>query len=304
MNPQEVNRYLRRISPTDYLVGLTSLVVEGSIYDEESQYDEYVADTIIGMLEDDVLVRLFSSFQMAEIPHTEHMYYSIFSIIIKALFHIIIYRPHLIKEIKPHLNTSILLGRIEGVIRRNNEDQSELDSILYSLGEDLNSELEHAIKNIIDSEVMTDIYSHFDGTVDLMPNEPFDESDIECMYHNVLRFVDLCIDLFLNSAYFVNISCNPKNYLNDMINVGTMFLIEEFRYNNPLLINLVCEKIDLDLFIDDKYKLHSNNSLVKSRPTIFELCYKNLVDRGFILQGNQLYKQSSSRKGAMELWLD
>ena len=75
MNPQEVNRYLRRISPTDYLVGLTSLVVEGSIYDEESQYDEYIADTIIGMLEDDVLVRIFSSFQMAEIPYTEYMYY-------------------------------------------------------------------------------------------------------------------------------------------------------------------------------------------------------------------------------------
>ena len=116
--------------------------------------------------------------------------------------------------------------------------------------------------------------------------------------------LDLSIDLFLDSAYFVNISCNPKNYLDDLIKVGIMFLIEEFRYNNPLLINLVCERIDLDLFIDDKYKLHSNNSLVKSRPTIYELCYKNLVDKGFLLQGNQLYKQSNSRKGAMELWLE
>lgn len=298
-NPEMVNNYLRRISPTDYLVGLTSLAVEGNLYDEDSQFDDYHADVIIGMLEDDVLIRLFSTFQMAEIPYKEHIYYPIFTIVVKALFHIVIYRPHLLDKIRPHLNSRILMGRIEGVVRMNNEGGS-IDGLLYQIGEDLNSTMESSLRDVIDSEIMAELYSHFDGTVDLIEEEPFSDNDIEWMYELMVLFVKLCVDIFLNSAYFTNLSCNPENYLNDIINVGTMYLIEEFRYNNSLLISLACERVNLDIF--NEIATHSN-ALIKVRPTIYELCIKELETRGFTFLKGSLYKQSNSRKGAMELWL-
>lgn len=298
-DPKRINDYLRRLNPTDFLVGFTSLAVEGNMYEDDCQFDEGALETIISICEDDVLVKLFSSFQSSIIGNIEEYHYLyLFSSIINSLFHIIMYRPHLLPSIRPHLNSSILMGRIEGLITKNENYEGNLQSFLFSIGEQLNDTVSYTIRTMVDSLVMTDIYNHFDGVLEI--EEEYSEDDIKFMYESMKKFAYVLMRIFVESAYFVVTSCSPYRYMNDIINEGVMYLVDEFRYLSKELMPLVCKTVDLDLF--NEYT--GEEGVMPKRPTIYDLCMSALEEMGFTLKGESLYKQSNSRKGEYEIWVN
>lgn len=298
-DPKRINDYLRRLNPTDFLVGFTSLSVEGNIYEAECQFDEGELETLISICDDDVLVKLFSSFQSSIIGNVdEYSYMYLFSSIISSLFHIIMYRPHLLPSIRPHLNSGILMGRIEGLITKNENYEGNLQSFLFSIGEQLNDTVSYTIRTMVDSLIMTDIYNHFDGVLEI--EGEYSEEDIKFMYDSMKKFSDLLMKIFVESAYFVVTSCSPNRYMDDIINTGVMYLVDEFRYLSKELIPLVCKTVDLDLF--NEYT--GEEGVMTKRPTIYDLCMSALEEMGFILKEESLYKQSNSRKGEYELWVN